>query len=86
MTTVREKLKNLGIPEKDLARAMILIRELRIKAIKMNLDPRATRIALIYGNLADHYFAQRRLGPEDLATLEEIAKGLLTYAKTKQPL
>ena len=48
-----EKAKALRIPERDLVRALILVRNLRAQAISEDLDPRATRIALIYADLVD---------------------------------
>jgi len=73
---VSEKAKALGIPERDLTLAMTLIRDFRIRAIKAGLDPRATRIAIIFANLSDYHFAKQRLSPEELAKLEEIARDL----------
>jgi len=77
-----EKARALGIPEKDLARALTLVRNLRAEAINLGLDPRATRIALIYANLVDYHFARQHLSLEDLAKLEEIAGDFYKEAQT----
>lgn len=68
-----EKARALGIPDNDLIRAMKLVRDLRISAIRSGIDPRATRIAIIYMNLTDYHFAAQKLSWEDLRKLEEIA-------------
>ena len=68
-----EKAHALGIPESDLIRALTLVRNLRAQAINEGLDPRATRIALIYANKCDRHFAAKRLTPQDLVKLEGIA-------------
>jgi len=75
------KAKALGIPNRDLTRAMILVRDLRVKALREDLDPRATRIAIIFANLADLHFARQKLSPKDLEKLEEIARELYTQAR-----
>jgi len=75
-----EKAKQLGIPERDLTLAMTLIRDFRIRAIRAGIDPRATRIAIIFANLSDYHFARPRLSPRELAKLEEIARDLYTQA------
>ena len=68
-----EKAKALGIPERDLVRALVLVRDLRARAIAEDLDPRATRIALIYADLVDFHFAKQRLTTEQLQGLRVIA-------------
>jgi hypothetical protein len=76
-----EKAKALGIPERDLTLAMTLIRDFRIRAIKNGLDSRATRIAILFADLSDEYFAKQRLSENDLAKLEEIARELFSSCK-----
>ena len=71
---MNEKAHALGIPESDLIRALTLVRNLRIQAIGEQLDPRATRIALIYAKMVDTHFAVRRLTHKTLAILDEIAR------------
>lgn len=66
----------LGIPEIDLAEAMLLLRELRIKAYHSNLDPRATRIALLYGVKGDLEFAKEKLSDGELRALDDIAENI----------
>ena len=70
---MNEKAKALGIPEKHLIRALTLVRNLRIQAIGEQLDPRATRIALIYAERVDRYFAQQQLTPDEMTRVHGIA-------------
>ena len=70
------KAKKLGIPEENLKQALVLIREFRIDALRLKLDPRATRIALIFGDLCDYHFAKDKLSTKDLTLLREIANDL----------
>jgi len=78
-----EKARALGIPETDLTKAMILVRNLRVQAINLGLDRRATRIALIFANLVDYHFARKQLSLEELAKLEEIAGDLYSEARRR---
>jgi len=78
-----EKARALGIPEEDLTKAMVLVRNLRAHAINMNLDPRATRIALIFANLVDYHFARKQLSLDELIKLEEIAGDLYEQARRR---
>ena len=76
-----EKAVALGIPKKDLNAALLLVRNLRIQAIKRGLDPRATRIALIYAEITDRYHAEKRLSPKTLIRLSGIAVDLFNQTK-----
>ena len=69
-----ERAHHLGIQERHLVRAMVLVRDLRIQAIREELDPRATRIALIYANMVDLHFARQKLTSDVLTELHMIAK------------
>jgi len=71
-----ERAHALGIPERDLKRAISLVRDLRASALADKLDPRATRIALIFGLLCDTHFARRRLKEPELSELTVIAEEL----------
>ena len=71
-----ETARALGISDKDLKRALILVRDLRIRAIREGLDPRATRIAIIFALKCDTHLAGRKLRPRELALLEAIAEEL----------
>lgn len=71
-----EKARALGIPDGDLLRAMKLVRNLRVQVIKLDLDPRASRIAIIYLNLCDLHFAKQHLNRDELTALYEIAREL----------
>lgn len=64
----------LGIPERHIIRALQLVRYLRASAVAERLDPRATRIGIIYLNLTDLHFARQRLSPDVLMELHQIAK------------
>ena len=70
------KAKKLGIPEKDLKKALVLIRDFSEAVIRHNLDPRAVRIALIFGDQCDYYWASQRLDFKQLSILREIASDL----------
>lgn len=77
--------KDLGIPEEDLYYALKLVRELRTRAIMGKVDPRATRIALIYANLVDRHEARKKLSTEEMNRLSEIAVELFNETKVKTP-
>ena len=68
--------RRLGIPEKDLKKALLLIRDFREAVIKYHLDPRAGRIALIFGDQCDYYWASQNLDFKQLSILREIASDL----------
>ena len=70
------KAKKLWIPEYDLRKALVLIRDFRIASERLNLDPRAVRIALIFGDLCDYHFAKDKLSTKELTMLREIANDL----------
>ena len=70
------KAKKLWIPEFDLRKALVLIRDFRIAAEELNLDPRAVRIALIFGDLCDYHWAKDKLNVKELTALREIANDL----------
>ena len=70
------KAKKLGIPEENLRQALVLIRDFRIASELLHLDPRATRIAVIFGDLCDYHFAKDKLSTKELTMLREIANDL----------
>ena len=70
------KAKALGIDELDLKAALLLVREFRREAVVHNLDARALRIALLFGNMVDFYFARQKLDVATLEKLEEISRDL----------
>jgi len=76
-----ERAKRLGIPERDLKQALLLIRDLRLKAFKLGIDPRATRIAIIYMNLSDYHWASKKLTKKELTELKVIAQELYHSVK-----
>lgn len=75
------KAKQLGIPGEDLRQALILVRELRLNVLELNLDPRATRIALIFADMSDYYMAKNKLSVKELSALREIANDLFHGAR-----
>ena len=70
------KARKLGIPENDLRKALVLIRDFREAVIRYNLDPRAGRIALIFGDLCDYHWASQKLDFKQLSILRGIANDL----------
>ena len=78
---MNERLKQLGIPEADVRQALLLGRNFRIQSLKMNLDPRATRIALLVTEKCDREHAAKKLHPIAMAALEAIAEDLFKVAK-----
>ena len=69
-----KRLKKLGIPAVHVTRALVLIRNFRIQTIKEELDPRATRIAILFAEMSDTHFCSKKLHPVTLAALEQIAR------------
>jgi len=69
-----EKAHALGIREKDLKRALMLIRHLRATAYSDGIDPRATRIAILFALKCDTHFARQKISEAEMKTLEEIAE------------
>jgi len=57
-----------------MVRALALVRDLRIKAIRERVDPKAVRIALKYALLVDD--AVMRLSPQEEEKLTKIAEKL----------
>lgn len=71
-----EKAKELGVNEVELTAALLLVREFRREAVDTNIDARALRIALLYAEMVDFYFARQKLNAEALEKLKEIARDL----------
>lgn len=76
-----EKAVALGIPHAHLTRALWLVRQLRIRVLEEGLDPRATRIALMYAEITDRYHAEKRLSKRELIRLSGIAFELFNQTK-----
>lgn len=76
-----DKLKALGICPLDLQKALILTREFRIHVVKDNVDPKATRIAILFTELCDREFAEQKLSSLDMIELQQIAQDLFEIAK-----
>lgn len=85
MTTIDKDLDNtlktLGICPMDLQQALLLTRDFRIKAIEKGLDPKATRIAILFMELTDRHFSQQKLHPTEMTQLHIIARTLFKTAK-----
>jgi len=60
----------------DLKKALVLVKELRIKALALHLDPRAVRIALKFALMLDDYYSAREISPEEDEQLTRIAEDL----------
>ena len=78
---MNKRLKQLGIPEADVRRAMIAYRDLRVAAMQTGIDPRAQRIALLVTEKCDREYAEKTLHPVTMAALEAIAEDLFKVAK-----
>jgi len=63
--------------EQHLTRALMLERDRRLQAIMLDLDPRATRVALKYALLVDDFLSKEHgLTTEEDKQLDEIAQKL----------
>ena len=71
----------MGIPPKDIRDAMTLVRDIRIRAIQLGLDPRAIRIAVLFAEKCDREHAEKKLHPVAMAALESIAEELYQLAR-----
>ena len=80
---IDNRLKTLGICPLDLNQALTLVRNLRVAVIEMGLDPKATRIALLFAELVDRHFSQQKLHPTEMTQIHDIARVLFTQASKK---
>lgn len=78
---IDNKLKAMGICPMDLKEAIILVRDFRIHVVKAGIGPKATRIAILFAELADRYFAQQKLDGAEMTELHRIAKALFKISK-----
>jgi hypothetical protein len=62
--------------EDELERALMLIRDLRLRAVLENIDARALRVALKFALMVDDYLAREKLSREEDAELTRIAEEL----------
>lgn len=63
--------------ELHLKAALLLVRDLRAKAVMQGLDPRAVRVALKYALMVDDYLAKEKgLTPPEEQELNRITKKL----------
>ncbi len=66
----------------DLKVAMSLIRDFRLTVVRMQLDPRASRVALKFALKTDDYSSQKaRLSQEEDKLLENLAQRLFEKAR-----
>ena len=73
----------MSLWEFHLKAALLLVRDLRAKAIMQNLDPRAVRVALKYALLVDDYLMKEHgLTIAEEQQLEKLAKNL--FSETPQ--
>ena len=77
-----KRAKQLGI-SKDLKEALLLIQDLQIKAVRRGLDPRATRIALLFAIKCDTQNAEKKLHPLGLTALDSIAEELYQLTRRR---
>ena len=80
---IDNKLKALGICPMDLKTALILVRDLSIQIVKIDIDPKAARIAVLFAELADRYNTQQKLTDAEMKGLQEIAEALFQISKGK---
>ena len=76
-----ERARQMGISDSALKRAMLLVRDLRIKAVQRGIDPRATRIALLFAEKCDREWAAQKLHPTAMVALETIAEEFYQLAR-----
>lgn len=63
--------------ENELMKALMLVRDLRFKAVIQDIDPRATRAALKYMMMVDDYLMKKHgMSEEEDQKLTEIAEEL----------
>lgn len=80
---IYDRLKALGIRPIDIRQALILLRDFRIYILKASINPKATRIAILFTELADRHFAQQKLTAAEMKELQEIAEALFKISKEK---
>ena len=78
-----ERAHQMGIRDSDIKRAMLLVRDLRIKAIRRGIDPRATRIAILFAEKCDREWAATKLHPTAMVALDSIAEELYQLARRR---
>ena len=76
-----ERARQMGISDSALKRAMLLVRDLRIKAVQRGIDPRAVRIALLFAEKCDREWAAKKLHPTAMVALDTIAEELYQLAR-----
>ena len=78
--------KALGFPYNDIALAMLEIRNFRLNCLRQNLDPRAIRIAILFGIKGDLHYARKELSERELQALDDIAESFFQVSiKEKEP-
>ena len=78
-----KRAQQLGIPESDLKKALLLLRDVRIRGLQENLDPRAIRIAILFTEKCDREWAQEKLHPVAIAAMDSIAEELYQLARRR---
>ena len=80
-----ERAIQLGISKTDLKKALLLLRNVRIQALKENVDPRAIRIAILFTEKCDREWATEKLHPVAIAAMDSIAEELYQLARRRTP-
>lgn len=77
-----KRVQQLGI-SKDLKEALLMVQDFQVEAVRRGLDPRATRIALLFAVKCDAENAEKKLHPVGLAALESIAEELYQMSRRR---
>ena len=78
-----ERARQMGIRDSAIKKAMLLVRDIRIKAVRRGLDPRAVRIAILFAEKCDREWAAQKLHPTAMVALETIAEELYQLARRR---
>lgn len=62
--------------EPDIAKALALVKEFRIKVLRQNINPIAARVAIKFMEKVDEHFAKTKISPQMEIAIEEIALDL----------
>jgi len=69
-----ERAKRHGIPPEQIALIAARLRDIRAEAVKLGIDPRAFRVALLVALKIDTYWARRLKFERELSLLDGIAE------------
>lgn len=71
-----DRLTALGIPEADVKKALLLVRDLRLSAIADSIDPRAMRFAILFAEKVDTAEAYGRIKAREEIELMAVSSRL----------